>query len=115
MPLMMIAPPLKKHRRSPERMNTVAEKRDETISSSSQWVWPLDTTHYDRTPILTQEEQKALASFVRRPRDRAVIVVEASLQGTLARLLDPLRDALSVTNGEERFKIHSTYLFLRMC
>jgi meiotically up-regulated gene 157 (Mug157) protein len=26
-------------------MNTVAEKRDETVSPSSQWVWPLDVSH----------------------------------------------------------------------
>src|SRR6266496_3339185 len=115
MPSLMIAPPLKKYHRSPERMNTAAEKRDETVSPSNQWIWPLDVSSYDRTSILSQEEQKALASFVQRPRDRAAVVAEACQQGMLTRLLDPLRDALTVTNGEERFKVHSTYLFLRMC
>lgn len=96
-------------------MNSSNEKHNQIASATNPWVWPLDETRYDRTPILTQEEQEALASFVQRPRDRAIAVAMASQQGILARLLDPLRDALAVMQGEERFKIHSTYLFLRMC
>jgi hypothetical protein len=96
-------------------MDKVDEQPDELASSNNVWVWPLDETRYDRTPILTSAEQEALASFVQRPRDRAVVVASACQQGILARLLDPVRDALAVTQGEERFKVHSTYLFLRMC
>jgi integrase len=96
-------------------MNTVAEKRGETGSPIDQWIWPLDVSRYDRTPLLSQQEQRAVAVFAQRPRDRAAVVAEACQQGTLARLLEPLRDALAVTHGEERFKVHSTYLFLRMC
>jgi len=96
-------------------MNTAAQKRGQTGSPSDQWSWPLDMSRYDRTPLLSQQEQRAVAVFAQRPRDRAAVVAEACQQGTLARLLEPLRDALAVTNGEERFKVHSIYLFLRMC
>jgi integrase len=96
-------------------MNIAAQKRGETGSPSDQWNWPLDVSCYDRTPLLSQEEQRAVALFAQRPRDRALVVAKACQQGTLARLLEPLRDALAVTHGEERFKAHSTYLVLRMC
>ncbi|TME07409.1 MAG: hypothetical protein E6I80_11670 [Chloroflexi bacterium] len=96
-------------------MDSGAEKQNEQVSSTNPWVWPLDETRYDRTPIFTSAEQETLAAFVQRPRDRMVVVAMAEQQGTLARFLDPLCDALAVTQGEERFKIHSMYLFLRMC
>ncbi len=96
-------------------MNTAAQKRGQTGSPSDQWSWPLDVSRYDRTPLLSQQEQRAVAVFAQRPRDRAAVVAEACRQGTLARLLEPLRDALAVTHGEERFKVHSTYLVLRKC
>ena len=96
-------------------MNTATQKRDETLAPPSPWIWPLDVSHYDQAPILTKAEQEALAAFVQRPRDRAVVVAGACRRGALVRLLDPLRDALAVTHGEERFRVHSTYLFLRMC
>jgi integrase len=96
-------------------MGSGDEKQDELASSRDSWAWPLDETRYDRAPTLTRAEQEALAAFVQRPRDRMGVVAMAEQQGTLARLLGPLRDALAVIQGEERFKIHSTYLFLRMC
>ncbi len=96
-------------------MSRVVEKQDALASSDTSWVWPLDETRYDRTPLLTKAEQEAVAAFTRKPRDRAVVVASAYQQGTLVRLLDPLRDALAVLHAEERLKIHSLYLVLRMC
>jgi hypothetical protein len=96
-------------------MGNDAEKQDEQAHFPNPWVWPLDETRYDRTPLFTSAEQTALAAFVQRPRDRTVVVARAEQQGTLARLLAPLQDALAVTRGEERFKVHSLYLLLRMC
>src|SRR5258706_15123337 len=88
---------LKKHHRSHESMNNVNEKQSHSAPSINPWVWPLDVTCYDRTPVLTLEEQEALASFARKPRDRAVVIAKAYRLGTLARLLNPLRDALATT------------------
>src|SRR6266568_2906598 len=82
---------------------------------SSRWVWPLDLNQYDRTPMLSLEEQEALVAFTRLRCDRAVIVAEALQQGKLARLMQPVRDALAVMEGEEQHKIYSTHLLLRMC
>src|SRR5260221_1219496 len=115
MPSTTSTPLPKKRHRSHERMNSIGDKHNTTASSTNPWVWPLDVMRYDRTPVLTKAEQEALAPFGQRPRDRSVVVAEACQQGTLARLIDPLRDALAVTQGEERLKIHSLYLFLRMC
>src|SRR5260370_30816337 len=112
---MMIVFLPKKHNRSLKHMGNAAEKQDELVASITSWVWPLDETRYDRTPIFTSAEREALASFVRRPRDRTVVVAMAEQQGTLARLLDPLRDALAVIQGAERLKMHRLYLSLRMC
>ena len=91
------------------------EKQDAFAASNTVWMWPLDETRYDRTPLLTTTEQEAIAVFARQPRDRAVVVASAYQQGTLIRLLEPLHDALTVIHTEERLKIHSLYLVLRMC
>ena len=96
-------------------MGSDAEKQDELAHSPTTWVWPLDVTCYDRTPTLSQDEREALMLFVKQPRDRTAVVAKAEQQGKLIRLILPLRDALAVMEGEERLKIHSTYLFLRMC
>jgi hypothetical protein len=96
-------------------MNHENETHTISPSSSRQWMWPLDVTRYDRTLALSQDEREALMLFVKQPRDRATVVAKAEQQGKLARLIHPLRDALAVMEGEERLKIHSTYLFLRMC
>lgn len=85
------------------------------VSSGTAGPWPLDITRYDRTAILTLAEREALAVFVRKPRDRAVVVATAEREGTLTRLLRPLRDALAALPADERTRIHSVHLFLRMC
>jgi hypothetical protein len=82
---------------------------------SSRWVWPLDLNQYDRAPMLSLSEQEALVAFSRLRCDRAVVVTEALQQGKLARLMQPIRDALAVIEGEEQHKIYSTHLLLRMC
>ena len=92
------------------------EKQTLAVLPTRQWAWPLDVTRYDQTPTLSQQEQEALTRFVHKPRDRAVVVAEALRQGTLARLIQPLRDAFAVMEGgEERLKTHSIYLLLRVC
>ena len=96
-------------------MSNGVEKQDVLASSNTLWMWPLDETRYDRTPLLTTAEQEAIAVFSRQPRDRAVVVATAYQQGTLIRLLEPLHDALTIIHTEERLKIHSLYLVLRMC
>ena len=96
-------------------MSNSVEKQDAFAASNTVWMWPLDETRYDRTPLLTTTEQEAIAVFARQPRDRAVVVASAYQQGTLIRLLEPLHDALTVIHTEERLKIHSLYLVLRMC
>ena len=96
-------------------MNHANETHTMSPNSSRQWMWPLDVTRYDRTPALSQDEREALMLFVKQPRDRAAVVAKAEQQGKLARLIHPLRAALAVMEGEERLKMHSTYLFLRMC
>jgi integrase len=96
-------------------MNTADEKLALPTSPDSGWRWPIDVTRYDRTPELTATEREALLLFVKPPRDRAVVVEKAQQQGRLARLMQPLRDALNVLEGEERLKIHSLYLLLRLC
>lgn len=97
-------------------MSHDAERHTMSILPVRQWVWPLDVTRYDQTPTLSQAEQAALARFAHKPRDRAVVVAEAEQQGTLARLIEPLRDAFAMMEGgEERLKTHSIYLLLRVC
>jgi integrase len=81
----------------------------------SRWRWPIDVTRYDRTPKLTETEREALTRFVKPPRDRAAVVEKAREQGQLARLINPLQDALNALEGEERLKIHTLYLLLRLC
>jgi integrase len=96
-------------------MNKVDEKHKGAPSSTNTWMWPLDVTRYDRTPTLTQDEREALMLFVKPPRDRALVVARAEESGRVARLISPLREALTVIEGEERQKRHTLYLFLRMC
>src|SRR5260370_17637014 len=104
---MMIVFLPKKHNRSLKHMGNAAEKQDELVASITSWVWPLDETRYDRTPIFTSAEREALASFVRRPRDRTVVVAMAEQQETLARLLAPLRDTLPLFQAQHRFNIRT--------
>src|SRR5260221_3597460 len=97
-------------------MSHDAERHTMSILPVRQWLWPLDVTRYDQTPTLSQADQAALARFAHKPRDRAVVVAEAEQQGTLARLIEPLRDAFAMMEGgEERLKTHSLYLLLRVC
>ncbi len=79
------------------------------------WRWPIDLTRYDRTPEFIEGEQDALASFAKTHQDRAVVVARAEQQGQLARLIRPFRDALAAMEGEERLKINTLHLYLRMC
>jgi hypothetical protein len=81
----------------------------------SRWRWPIDVTRYDRTPELIEAEPEALTLFTRTYQDRAVVVARAEQQGQLARLIGPLRDALAVMESEERLKINTLHLYLRMC
>src|SRR5215467_5638352 len=81
----------------------------------SRWRWPNDVTRYDRTPELIEAERDALTFFSRTHQDRAVVVARAEQQGQLARLIRPLRDALVVMESEERLKINTLHLYLRMC
>ena len=96
-------------------MNTTEEKHHANLSPTKPWVWPLDVTRYDRTPTLSQDEREALLLFVKSPRDRALVVTRAEEAGRVARLISPLRDALAVMEGEERLKVHTVYLYLRLC
>jgi hypothetical protein len=64
-----------------ETMSYGGEKQAMPVSPVRPWVWPLDMTCYDRAPICTSAEREALAPFVQRPRDRAVVVAEACQQG----------------------------------
>lgn len=82
---------------------------------SSRWRWPIDVTRYDRTPELIEAERDTLTVFTRTYQDRAVVVARAEQQGQLARLIGPLRDALAVMESEERLKINTLHLYLRMC
>ncbi|MGZ3645785.1 MAG: hypothetical protein ACXVCM_18260 [Ktedonobacteraceae bacterium] len=97
-------------------MNHEHEKHTMSVLPTRQWEWPIDVTCYDQTPTLSREEQEALTCFVQKPRDRAVVVAIAEQQGTLARLIQPLRDAFAVMEGgEERLKTYSIFLLLRVC
>ncbi len=96
-------------------MSSVANVCSDSLPSLSRWIWPLDLSRYDRTPLLTLSEQEALVAFTWLRHDRAVIVATAYQQGELARLMQPLRDALAAMEGEERLKVYSTHLLLRMC
>ena len=96
-------------------MLTSDEKKPLSPEHPSRWRWLIDVTRYDRTPELTETEREALMLFVKPPRDRAAVVQRAREQGQLARLINPLQDALNVLEGEERLKIHTLYLFLRLC
>ena len=41
-------------------MSSVANVCSDSLPSSSRWIWPLDLSRYDRTPLLTLSEQEAL-------------------------------------------------------
>jgi hypothetical protein len=96
-------------------MSTEDEKQVVPASPDGDWRWPIHVTRYDRSPELTNVEQEALRLFVKPPRDRAVVLARAEQQGTLARLIQPLQDALGALEGEERLKTNTLYLYLRMC
>lgn len=96
-------------------MGNIEHVCSDSLPSPGRWVWPIDRNRYDRTPILSQEEQEALVAFTLPRRDRSVIVANASQQGKLARLIGPLCDAFAAMEGEEQLKIYSTHLLLRMC
>jgi hypothetical protein len=81
----------------------------------SKWIWPIDLIRYDRTPEFIGREQDALASFAKTHQDRAVVVARAEQQGQLTRLIQPLRDNLAIMESEERLKINTLHLYLRMC
>ena len=84
-------------------------------SLEESWCWPIDLTRYDRTPAFIEGEQDALTSFAKTHQDRAVVLARAERQGQLTRLIQPLRDALAVMESEERLKINTLHLYLRMC
>jgi hypothetical protein len=96
-------------------MSTENEQYALPTSAENCWRWPIDVACYDRAPELIEVEREALQLFLKPPRDRAVVVERASQQGRLARLMEPLRDALNVLEGEERHKINTLYLYLCMC
>jgi len=82
---------------------------------TTAWAWPLDLDGYDRTPILSHVERKALPTFLLPRRDRAQVVRTAEQQGELTRLMQPLSDAFSVIEGDQQAKISSIHLLLRVC
>ena len=96
-------------------MRKVEHVGNSSFPQQERWSWPLDLSRYDRTPLLTLSEQEALVPFTWPRRDRAVIVAQASEQGKLARLMQPLSDAFAAMEGEEQLKIYSAHLLLRMC
>jgi integrase len=96
-------------------MSAENEKHALSTSPDCSWRWTIDLTRYDRSLELNEVEQEALMLFVKPPRDRAAVVARAEQQGKLARLIGPLRDALTVMEGEERLKTNTLYLYLRMC
>lgn len=82
---------------------------------TNPWVWPLDVASYDQMPVLSSEEQEALALFLLPRRDRAQMVSTASQQGKLTRLMQPLADVFTIIEGDKAAKINSIHLLLRMC
>ncbi len=96
-------------------MLTSHEKDPLSPEHPSRWIWPIDVSRYDRTPELIEAERDALTFFTRTHQDRAIVVARAEQQGQLARLIRPLRDALAVMESEERLKINTLHLYLRMC
>jgi integrase len=96
-------------------MSIQKEKNAQPTLMRDDWQWPIDLTRYDRTPEFIGREQDALASFAKTHQDRAVVVARAEQQGHLTRLIQPVRDALATMESEERLKINTLHLYLRMC
>jgi hypothetical protein len=96
-------------------MRNVEHVGSSSLPQQEQWSWRLDLGRYDRTPLLTLSQREALVPFTWPRRDRAVIVATASEQVSLARLMQPLRDAFAAMEGEEQLKTYSSHLLLRMC
>jgi len=89
--------------------------RSDSHHESNYGTWSLDLNQYDRTPTFSLVELEALVAFTKLRCDRVVIVDQAHMQGSLARLMQPVRDALALVEGEEQHKMYCTHLLLRMC
>src|SRR5260370_40262638 len=65
---------------------------------SQEWHWPLDITHYDRSPALSTAEYTELDTLVSR-FDAGGKAWHRQAYTVLHRLLQPLYDALDVTGA----------------
>ena len=65
-------------------------------------LWSLDTTKYDRSPLLTHLEQEALTRWLALWADTQRSSVPKDLELLLVRLLQPLYDILDVLGVQRR-------------
>ncbi len=61
---------------------------------SSSWHWPVDITHYDRSPDLNEAERAEL----KRVMDHSPFQLRPSTKALLHRLLQPLQDVFTMTH-----------------
>jgi hypothetical protein len=63
------------------------------LSDPARWPWPIDLTHYDRTPTLTPTEHAALVSLGWEVRRRRGHDLQRPEWAAITRLVQPLDDA----------------------
>jgi len=65
-------------------------------------LWPIDTTRYDRSPLLTALEQEALKRLLADWGDKERCTVPKNLECRLLRLLQPVYDILGALGVQRR-------------
>lgn len=76
-------------------------------------LWPVDMTRYNRSPVLTPNEQEALGILVTQLAWKKRIEISGDLQHALARLLQPLYDLQAQLGIYQRYCTTPVQILLR--